>query len=44
MATVKKEMIIILSEGVSSSMEIDTLWKQIFSDSRLGPCAMVDDE
>jgi 3-hydroxyacyl-CoA dehydrogenase len=41
---VKREVMTVLAEGVSTPEEIDRLWSEMFSDPSTGPCAMMDEE
>lgn len=43
-AAVKREVLTVLAEGVAEPEEIDTLWKEMFSNPIVGPCAMMDEE
>ena len=43
-AAVKREVINVLAEGVFTPEEIDALWGEMFSDSSIGPCAMMGAE
>ncbi|KAI1358837.1 hypothetical protein F5Y08DRAFT_320911 [Xylaria arbuscula] len=41
-AAVKREVLTILSDGVSVPEEIDDLWKRMFVEGGLGPCQLMD--
>ncbi|KAK7756488.1 hypothetical protein SLS62_001322 [Diatrype stigma] len=41
-AAVKREVLTILSEGVSDPEELDSVWIEMFGSNRSGPCAMMD--
>ncbi|KAF2995069.1 hypothetical protein E8E13_002496 [Curvularia kusanoi] len=41
-AAVKREILMIISEGVSSPDEIDRLWTQAFIDTKVAPCQAMD--
>ncbi|KAF2092465.1 cytochrome P450 [Rhizodiscina lignyota] len=41
-AAIKRETLTILSEGVSVPPELDSVWIEMFSNGRAGPCAMMD--
>jgi 3-hydroxyacyl-CoA dehydrogenase len=43
-AAVKREVLTVLAEGVSSPEEIDELWGEMFSAPTFSPCAMMDVE
>lgn len=41
-AAVKREVLTMLYEGVSDPEEIDSVWVEMFSENKSGPCAMMD--
>lgn len=41
-AAIKRETLLILSEGVSEPSEIDQLFREMFQNNPSGPCAMMD--
>lgn len=41
-AAIKRECLMVLAEGVSTPEELDTVWAQMFSAGKAGPCAMMD--
>ncbi|PWY88641.1 cytochrome P450 [Aspergillus sclerotioniger CBS 115572] len=41
-AAVKREVLTILSEGVSAPEEIDAMWEEMFITGRVKPCVMMD--
>ncbi|TAQ85330.1 hypothetical protein B7494_g6338 [Chlorociboria aeruginascens] len=41
-AAIKRECLTILAEGVSVPEELDRVWVEMFSNGKVGPCAMMD--
>jgi 3-hydroxyacyl-CoA dehydrogenase len=41
-AAIKRECLTVLYEGVSTPEELDNVWIEMFSGSKMGPCGMMD--
>ncbi|KAH0023791.1 3-hydroxyacyl-CoA dehydrogenase-like protein, partial [Aureobasidium melanogenum] len=41
-AAIKREVLTVLSEGVSTPEEVDRVWLEMFAGGKAGPCAMMD--
>ena len=41
-AAIKREVLMVLADGVSTPEEIDSLWLEMFKNSVAGPCGMMD--
>jgi len=41
-ASIKREFLMILAEGVSTPEELDRVWVEMFGGGKVGPCAMMD--
>ena len=41
-AAIKREVLMVMAEGVSTPEELDSLWTRMFKDANAGPCRMMD--
>ena len=41
-AAIKREVLKVLAEGVSTPEEIDSIWREMFGNSKAAPCGMMD--